>query len=62
MYRIKKYSNCNVIHDLDNETDTVVTAEVWDKLLVEFPALKDDQLVSLFVDVIDTLNQTGVDL
>lgn len=56
MYRIKKYADCNAVHDLDSEKSRKLTDDEWAKILVEFPALEDPACVSIFTDAIASID------
>lgn len=55
MYNVKKYADCVAIHNLDNEKSRKLTEEEVKLVLEEFPALKETDCVSVFMDNIDSI-------
>lgn len=60
MYQVKKYADCNAVHDLDSEKSRKLTDEEWEKILIEHPALVDDKCVSIFTDTITVIDVTSL--
>jgi len=56
MYYIRKYSNCWAIHNDDTGESRPLAPEEVDAVLIEFPALADPKVRTIFTDTIETIN------
>jgi len=56
MYYIKKYADCWAVHDDVSGGSRKLTSDEVAKLNIEFPALQDEKVVTIYADKIRSIS------